>query len=158
MAQVVLLRIDDRLMHGQIGKFWLKEVGADLIVVANDNISADKNEQKLMDLTCPIGTKAYYLSVDDAGSKLETLEEDKDALVIVESPKDALSLIKAGIKIDSINLGNMRNTSNKDKVNETVYVDDEDRKYLKEILATHKNLDIRTNPNDDLTDIDKLFS
>lgn len=158
MAQVVLLRIDDRLMHGQIGKFWLKEVGADLIVVANDNISADKNEQKLMDLTCPIGTKAYYLSVDDAGSKLETLEEDKDTLVIVESPKDALSLIKAGLKIDSINLGNMRNTGNKDKVNETVYVDDEDRKYLKEILDTHANLDIRTNPNDELTDIDRLFS
>lgn len=158
MAQVVLLRIDDRLLHGQIGKFWLKEVGADLVVVANDNISADKNEQKLMDLTCPIGTKTYYLSVDDAGNNLESLEEDKDALVIVESPKDAISLIKAGLKIDSINLGNMRNTSNKDKVNETVYVDDEDRKYLKEILATHKNLDIRTNPNDDLTDIDKLFS
>ena len=158
MAQVVLLRIDDRLLHGQIGKFWLKEVGADLVVVANDNISADKNAQKLMDLTCPIGTKTYYLSVDDAGSNLETLEEDKDALVIVESPKDALSLIKAGLKIDSINLGNMRNTGNKDKVNETVYVDDEDRKYLKEILATHKNLDIRTNPNDELTDIDRLFS
>lgn len=158
MAQVVLLRIDDRLLHGQIGKFWLKEVGADLIVVANDNISADKNEQKLMDLTCPIGTKTYYLSVDDAGSKLDSLEEDKDALVIVESPKDALSLIKAGLKIDSINLGNMRNTGNKDKVNETVYIDDEDRKYLKKILDTHKNLDIRTNPNDEITDIDKLFS
>lgn len=158
MAQVVLLRIDDRLLHGQIGKFWLKEVGADLIVVANDNISADKNEQKLMDLTCPIGTKAYYLSVDDAGSNLESLEEDKDTLVIVESPKDALSLIKAGLKIDSINLGNMRNTGNKDKVNETVYVDDEDRKYFEEILATHKNLDIRSNPTDDLTDIDRLFS
>lgn len=158
MAQVVLLRIDDRLLHGQIGKFWLKEVGADLIVVANDNISTDKNEQKLMDLTCPIGTKTYYLSVDDAGNNLETLEEDKDALVIVESPKDALALIEAGLEIDSINLGNMRNTGNKDKVNETVYVDDEDRKYLKEILATHKNLDIRTNPTDDLTDIDRLFS
>lgn len=158
MAQVVLLRIDDRLLHGQIGKFWLKEVGADLVVVANDNISNDRNAQKLMDLTCPIGTKTYYLSVDDAGNNLETLEEDKDAFVIVESPKDALSLIKAGLKIDSINLGNMRNTGNKDKVNETVYIDDEDRKYLKEILDTHKNLDIRTNPNDDLTDIDRLFS
>lgn len=158
MAQVVLLRIDDRLLHGQIGKFWLKEVGADLIVVANDDISNDRNAQKLMDLTCPIGTKTYYLSVDDAGSYLETLEEDKDALVIVESPKDALSLINAGLKIDSINLGNMRNTGNKDKVNETVYVDDEDRKYFEEILATYKNLDIRTNPTDDLTDIDRLFS
>lgn len=158
MAQVVLLRIDDRLLHGQIGKFWLKEVGADLVVVANDNISNDKNAQKLMDLTCPIGKNSYYFSLAEAGSKIDSIEEDKDALVIVESPKDALSLIKAGLKIDSINLGNMRNTGNKDKVNETVYVDDEDRKYLKEILATHKNLDIRTNPNDELTDIDKLFS
>lgn len=158
MAQVVLLRIDDRLLHGQIGKFWLKEVGADLIVVANDDISNDKNAQKLMDLTCPIGKNSYYFSLAEAGSKIDSIEEGKDALVIVESPKDALSLIKAGLKIDSINLGNMRNTGNKDKINETVYVDDEDRKYLKEILATHKNLDIRTNPTDELTDIDRLFS
>lgn len=157
MARTALLRIDDRLLHGQIGRYWSKEVGADIIVVANDEVHDKKDQQKLMDLVTPIGSKTYFLSVDQTATELPDLEDDKEALILVENPRDALRLIENGIVIDSINVGNMRNTGSKKQVNDTVYVDEKDIEHFTKLKEADKDLDLRSNPSDEPTDPNKIF-
>lgn len=158
MAKTVLLRIDDRLMHGQIGKSWLKEVGADIIVVVNDRTFMDENSQKLMEIVTPLNTKIYFLTVEKAIKELDDLEDDAEALVLVENPKDALSLIENGLDIDMVNVGNMSRKYYKKKVNETVYVDDDDISCFKELKDLGKTLDIRALSTDDSDNDDKIFN
>lgn len=158
MAKTVLLRIDDRLMHGQIGKSWLKEVGADIIVVVNDRTFMDENSQKLMEIVTPLNTKIYFLTVEKAIKELDDLEDDAEALVLVENPKDALSLIENGLDIDMVNVGNMSRKYYKKKVNATVYVDDDDIACFKELKDLGKTLDIRALSADDSDNDDKIFS
>ncbi len=158
MAKTVLLRIDDRLMHGQIGKSWLKEVGADIIVVVNDRTFMDENSQKLMEIVTPLNTKIYFLTVEKAIKELDDLEDDAEALVLVENPKDALSLIENGLDIDMVNVGNMSRKYYKKKVNATVYVDDDDIACFKELKDLGKTLDIRALSTDDSDNDDKIFN
>lgn len=156
MAKAVLLRIDDRLLHGQVARNWMKEVGADVIVVANDLVSEDEKQQHLMDLVTPMGSKSYFFGLSEASTKIKDLEEE-DALVLVETPADALKLIEDGIEIDSVNVGNIHQTSGKEKVNESIFVDQNDIDTFKKIEASGKKLDFRTLPNDQAIDFDQLF-
>lgn len=156
MAKAVLLRIDDRLLHGQVARNWMKQVGADVIVVANDLVSEDEKQQHLMDLVTPMGSKSYFFGLSEASSKIKELEEE-DALVLVESPADALKLIEDGVEIDSVNVGNIHQTSGKEKVNESIFVDQNDIDTFKKIEASGKKLDFRTLPNDQAIDFDQLF-
>lgn len=156
MAKAVLLRIDDRLLHGQVARNWMKQVGADVIVVANDLVSEDEKQQHLMDLVTPMGSKSYFFGLSEASTKIKGLEEE-DALVLVESPADALKLIEDGIEIDSVNVGNIHQTSGKEKVNESIFVDQNDIDTFKKIEASGKKLDFRTLPNDQSIDFDQLF-
>lgn len=156
MAKAVLLRIDDRLLHGQVARNWMKQVGADVIVVANDLVSEDEKQQHLMDLVTPMGSKSYFFGLSEASAKIKGLEEE-DALVLVETPADALKLIEDGIEIDSVNVGNIHQTSGKEKVNESIFVDQNDIDTFKKIEASGKKLDFRTLPNDQAIDFDQLF-
>jgi len=156
MAKAVLLRIDDRLLHGQVARNWMKQVGADVIVVANNLVSEDEKQQHLMDLVTPMGSKSYFFGLSEASAKIKGLEEE-DALVLVETPADALKLIEDGIEIDSVNVGNIHQTSGKEKVNESIFVDQNDIDTFKKIEASGKKLDFRTLPNDQAIDFDQLF-
>ena len=156
MAKAVLLRIDDRLLHGQVARNWMKQVGADVIVVANDLVSEDEKQQHLMDLVTPMGSKSYFFGLGEASAKIKDLEE-ADALILVETPADALKLIEDGIEIDSVNVGNIHQTSGKEKVNESVFVDQNDIDTFKKIEAKGKKLDFRTLPSDKAIDFDELF-
>lgn len=156
MAKAVLLRVDDRLLHGQVARNWMKQVGADVIVVANDLVSEDEKQQHLMDLVTPMGSKSYFFGLSEASAKIKDLEEE-DALVLVETPADALKLIEDGIEIDSVNVGNIHQTSGKEKVNESIFVDQNDIDTFKKIEASGKKLDFRTLPNDQAIDFDQLF-
>lgn len=156
MAKAALLRIDDRLLHGQVARNWMKQVGADVIVVANDLVSEDEKQQHLMDLVTPMGSKSYFFGLSEASAKIKDLEEE-DALVLVETPADALKLIEDGIEIDSVNIGNIHQTSGKEKVNESIFVDQNDIDTFKKIEASGKKLDFRTLPNDQAIDFDQLF-
>lgn len=153
MAKAVLLRIDDRLLHGQVARNWMKEVGADVIVVANDPVNEDEKQQHLMDLVTPMGSKSYFFGLSEASTKIKDLEEE-DALVLVETPEDALKLIEDGIEIDSVNVGNIHQSSGKKQVNDNVYLGEDDIKALKQIKDAGKKLDFRTLFSDQPTSVD----
>lgn len=155
MAKTALLRIDERLLHGQVARNWMKEVGADVIVVANDPVNEDEKQQHLMDLVTPMGSKSYFFGLSEASTKIKDLEEE-DALVLVETPEDALKLIEDGIEIDSVNVGNIHQSSGKKQVNDNVYLGEDDIKALKQIKDAGKKLDFRTLFSDQPTSVDLI--
>lgn len=62
MAQENILetRIDNRLIHGQVGVTWANHLGANLVVVANDKVSTDEVQQSLMDMVLPDVIQARF--------------------------------------------------------------------------------------------------
>lgn len=60
---ILMTRIDNRLIHGQVGVTWTSALGANLILVANDNAANDKTQQSLMDMVVADGVQTRYFSL-----------------------------------------------------------------------------------------------
>jgi PTS system mannose-specific IIB component len=98
------LRIDNRMIHGQVAVAWLKAIGAEAIIVCNDETASDPVLKK----TLPLAARNSRVLVF---SVAETLAYEKDhpgesLFVIAKYPKDALEILRAGVKVQAINVGN----------------------------------------------------
>lgn len=157
MAEIVFVRIDDRLLHGQVARSWVKEEGANLIVVANDRVAEDRDTQKLMNIATPLYADSRFLSVENLIEKIKDDHDGKKVLILVEGPEDALRLLDAGLDINEINVGNMRELPGKEKVIDDVFVDAEDRANFKKIHDKGVKLDLRILSSDAPSDENLLF-
>jgi PTS system mannose-specific IIB component len=98
------LRIDNRLIHGQVAVAWQKYINAKAIIVANDDVAKDPIQKMALPLAAR-GSKVLVYSV------AETLQYEKDnpdesLFVIAKFPQDAMTILKTGVKVESVNVGN----------------------------------------------------
>lgn len=157
MAEIKLVRIDDRLLHGQVSKSWVDTDEINLIVVANDDVVEDEKLKNLMNISTPLFTETVFLTVSETIASIKTSHEGKNALILVENPKDAYKLAKANLGIKSINVGNMAKLPDKEEISESIFIGSEDRKYFNEIHNLGITLDVRTIKNNPPIDENKLF-
>lgn len=122
---ILLTRIDNRLIHGQVATQWNGTIGANLILVANDKVAGDKVRQGLMDMAAPAEHKhGIFRSRKRSISFIRHLRS-KD-FIIAENPADVLKLVEGGVPIKKLNIGNMHMAEGKRQVATTVAVDDAD--------------------------------
>jgi mannose/fructose/sorbose-specific phosphotransferase system IIB component len=147
---VVLCRIDDRLIHGQVVEGWLRIINADSIVIVSDEVAKDEMQQALLSLAVPRNIKVSSFSVEEAAKKLTEGFFQKDRLLLLFSnPQDVLRFIKSGGKITSVNVGGMHYVSGKKQILRTLSVDDKDLSSLKEISSMGIELEGRVLPDDE---------
>src|SRR5438105_2539512 len=105
---VVLVRIDDRLVHGQVVEGWLKAIHATTIAVASDQVAADETQKALYFLAVPQGIKLSCFSLKETAENwtLPAWKKEK-VLVLVSSPQDVLLLSEKGATIHSVNVGGL---------------------------------------------------
>lgn len=107
--KIGLVRVDDRLIHGQVVMGWTRTVGATLIVVANDKVAADKLQRSLLKMAAPTGVAAEILPVSEAAAKLkEGAWPGQTVLVLVRDPVDLLRMAEEGVSLTTVNVGNVR--------------------------------------------------
>lgn len=157
MAKIIFTRIDDRLLHGQVARSWVKEEGADLIVVANDRVAGDEEAQKLMNISTPMFVDTVFLTIEDTIKNLEDKYEGKQAMVLVENTEDAYKLSNSNLDIRFINVGNMRELPGTSKINDYIYISSEDKEILKKLLEKGIGLDIRVRSSDNPIEPSNLF-
>ena len=143
------IRIDDRLIHGQIITAWLRAAEADTIVVIDDIANNDPTQKMLLEFATPKSIKLIIVSVEESYDKLNNATGK--SLVLVRTPKNALSIKKLGLDFDSVNVGNISNTS-KGGVRKTLqpylHVSQEDIESLLELNSLGVELDVRSVPTD----------
>ncbi len=104
---IKLIRLDERMIHGQIAIKWSRHTGVDRIIVANDAAAANPIVQKSLMMAAPPTAKVAIKSVD---ASIEMLKNPKAAshsiLLIVASPEDLLKMVKNVEGIPLINVGN----------------------------------------------------
>lgn len=108
------LRIDERLVHGQIAMTWTKELKLDGIVVANDAASKDEVQKMTLKMALPNNVKLIIRSIDGAIDILKDPRSDKMRLmVITRTVEDALTIAKTfPNEIEIVNVGNAGKMSN----------------------------------------------
>ncbi|MFH1369282.1 MAG: PTS sugar transporter subunit IIB [Elusimicrobiota bacterium] len=144
---IVLARIDDRLIHGQVVEGWLKTIQADHIVIVSDDVAKDKMQQTLMAMAVPKDIKVSSLTIEDAASKIIDGSFSKDRLLLLfSSPKDVRRLLDKGVKLSSVNVGGMHFSPGKKQILPTMSVDKEDVEELLDICGRGIELEGRVIP------------
>lgn len=157
MANILLTRIDNRLLHGQVATQWNSSIGANLILIANDDVSQNKMRQKLMDMAAPSGVDTRYFSIDKTISIIHKAADRQKIFIICENPQDVLKLVEGGVPIDKVNIGNMHMSEGKRQVATSVAVDDDDVDTFKKLQDKGVELEIRRVPSIAAENINKLF-
>ncbi|MEG0034777.1 MAG: PTS sugar transporter subunit IIB [Bacilli bacterium] len=149
---VTVMRIDDRLIHGQIVTRWIAAAEADVILIADDKAASDSTQQMLLKLVAPTSIKLLIKSLKESAEILADKEQSKGKiLLMVRNPQSALELLNLGFQIDTINVGNISNSKSetgRTKLLNYVFVEENDVICLKEISKKGVGLDIRAVPND----------
>ncbi len=131
---IVLTRTDDRFIHGQVTTGWARKVGATRIVLVNDGIANDKLIQKLQRLSAGPGVDVDFLTSQAA---VDRIRGDgfgaQPFFLLVESPADLVPLVRAGLRLEEVNLGNLRFEPGRRKIANWLFVDDRQVEALREL-------------------------
>lgn len=157
MPNIVLTRIDNRLIHGQVATMWSSSVGANLLLVANDEVSQNEFRQGLMDMAAPSFAQTRYFSIEKTINIINRASESQHIAIICETPQDVLKLVEGGVPIKKVNIGNMHMAQGKRQVSKAVCVDDNDVDAFKKLKALGVELEIRRVPSESAESIDELF-
>lgn len=157
MPNIVLTRIDNRLIHGQVATMWSSSVGANLLLVANDEVSKNEFRQGLMDMAAPSFAQTRYFSIEKTINIINRASESQHIAIICETPQDVLKLVEGGVPIKKVNIGNMHMAQGKRQVSKAVCVDDNDVDAFKKLKALGVELEIRRVPSESSESIDELF-
>ena len=157
MPNIVLTRIDNRLIHGQVATQWCGVIGANLILVANDEVAGNTLRQGLMDMAAPSYAQTRYWTIEKTINTIHKASDAQKIFIVCDNPTDVLALVEGGVPIKKVNIGNMHMADGKRQVATTVAVDDKDVAAFKRLQELGVELFIQRVPDIAKEDIKKLF-
>ena len=156
--KINLARIDTRLLHGQVATAWTPDSKADRIIVASDSVANDELRKELIKQAAPGNVKANVVPID----KLIAVSKDPrfgntHALILFETPQDALRAIEGGVPIKTLNVGSMSHSTGKTMVNNVLSMDKDDVATYEKLRDLGVEFDVRKVPNDSKKDLFDLI-
>lgn len=154
---ILKLRIDDRLLHGQVAYSWKSILGYNAIVIADDVAANDDMRKTTIRLCCPDGVKLATRTIENAASLLNNPKLKKmKVFVICANPQSAYELLT---KIDEkpiVNIGGMQSSSGKILFSKAVYVNQIDIQYMDKIKNAGYQIEVQEVPSTTKHDYDSL--
>jgi mannose/fructose/N-acetylgalactosamine-specific phosphotransferase system component IIB len=153
-VSIELLRIDDRLVHGQVVEGWVKALHINRIVVASDAVDADDTQKALYHLAVPHGVELTCLGITEAAKEWKANRwKNERAIMLVSTPEEVLALSEAGSPVKSVNLGGLHFRNGRVQVLKGISLDEHDVRALKKLASKGIVLEARALPLDEPFDI-----
>lgn len=155
---LVLTRIDDRLIHGQVMEGWVNFLKATCIIVADDRIAANTLQRSIMEISAPRGLTVLVGGVKEMCERLRTGALDQERVILLFSnPEAALHALQDGLQSRSVNIGGMHYVPGKRKLMDVLAVDDSDVEALREITRMGVSVSVQTVPTGRPMPLEKVF-
>jgi PTS system sorbose-specific IIB component len=135
---VVLYRVDDRLIHGQVVVGWGRVLKINSILVCSERVADDELARTMMEMGAPADVKVEVLRPAEGAAKLRSGKlADRTAIVLFETPEEALELLDFNVVIEKLNIGGMHYRPGRIQIMEGLSVDREDCVALRELASRH---------------------
>ena len=144
-----LARIDTRLLHGQVATAWTKTIKPNRIIVVSDNVAHDALRKSMIEQAAPPGVKANVVPIE----KMIQVAKDPrfgatKALLLFETPQDALKAIEGGVDIKELNVGSMAHSQGKAVCTKAIAMGKDDVETFEKLKALGVKFDVRKVPSD----------
>ena len=154
--KIVLVRVDDRLIHGQVVLGWTRAVSANRIVVADNATANDSMQQTLLKMA---GVKVSILTTDEAGEQLSSSTfKGENVMVLVRGPEALLDLKKAGVEFSKVNVGNVRAAEGRKRITKEVHASPEELHAWNELADQGITLEAQWVPDQRKTRLNDIFA
>ena len=156
--KIALARIDTRLLHGQVATGWTKAVGPDRIIAVSDGVAHDNLRKRMIMEAAPPGVKAHCVPIKKMCEVAKDVRfGDTKAMLLFETPQDALAAIEGGVEIKTINVGSMAHSQGKFAVNKVLSLDAKDIETFEKLKEHGVEFDVRKVPSDSKENMDTLL-
>lgn len=144
---VIFVRVDDRLLHGQIICSWVPYLKADSLIVCSDEAASDKLLSGIMSECSSDGLSVYVDKVDDAVRRMrEAAPNGARTILVVSALRDAVRVYDAGLTFSSLNIGNVHHEENGRRITQSVIIDGQDEAIIQSLADRGVQIDIRDIP------------
>ncbi len=132
---IALVRVDSRLVHGQILEAWVPFIKAKCIIVVNDKVAADPFLETVIKMAVPSDMEVIISSIDDFVQNYTFAHGNgKRTIVLFGSIADACNAFERGFHFDKLNIGNVHNNEYKVCCSSSVFLCDEEISTLENLL------------------------
>jgi len=154
---LLLARVDDRLIHGQVAHGWGAALKPTLFLVVSDALAADSASAELYLLAVPEGARGRFVSVREALlPETRSAVERERTLLLFPGLDEAVRLVEGGFPIASLNLGGLHHAPGREAVLPYVFLDEADKDRLRRLRALGVRIaarDLPSNPEHALADL-----
>lgn len=155
---ILLARIDDRLIHGQVVVGWAQTLKVEHIVVVNDEIVNNDMQKFLFRMATPSDINLSIFTIQQTAEKIKNRSFDNEnVMLLFKSPEDVYKLLKSGGRIGEVNVGGMHFANDKIQLFDAIFVDNFDIEMFEKIKQFNVTLEVRMVPTDTKKDIFKAI-
>lgn len=156
--KILLVRVDDRFIHGQILEAWIPFLKAQSVIVANDTLADDEFQKTIMSMAIPDRIKLRIVSIERALTlKADKELNEKRALVIVSSIIDAYRLHTNGLDFTKLNIGNNKGTDTSKQISYSVWLGQEDLEMLSVLMDRGVEVNLQSVPRERNIDMKSII-
>ncbi|OGS12621.1 MAG: hypothetical protein A2234_05800 [Elusimicrobia bacterium RIFOXYA2_FULL_58_8] len=152
---LILYRVDDRLVHGQVAEGWVPHLKADELAVVSDEIAGDELRRAIMRFATPEGVDLKIMTVEEAAVYLPRAQVSaRKVLLLMPGLQEAIALLDKGLKIPSLNIGGMHYSAGKNlSIGKAIFLSDQDCAALKALAGAGIAIEGRGVPSDSPIDL-----
>ena len=135
MQSIVLTRVDDRLVHGQVMTSWVKATGANKIMVVDDGVAQDELMKTVLKGVVPSQVKLGIFSVAKAVDRMVKGFKDTDKVImLVKTPETVWRMQQAGVEFKTLNIGGMGIRSDRTTLYQNIAASESEREAIKSLI------------------------
>ena len=157
MKDVVLVRIDERLIHGQIMTSWIQLCNADTILIIDDESATNAFLKRILVAAAPKSLDLLIHTTKDAIEYLLDENDGKKVLVLAKTPEPLLEAIESGVKFKEINIGNMGGSAGRHRFLKNINASDSEIETIKAIINSGTEVYAQMVPSDSRVDVKSLL-
>jgi len=120
-----ILRVDDRLIHGQVVAGWARPLGIRVLILVSDRVCKDEWTCNAYKLAIPEGIDFFCVGINKSIAVINK-QNNKNIMVIVESVREAYDLLKKGLKVKEVNIGGLGYREGTREIAPYIYLSSED--------------------------------
>ena len=153
MENVLLARVDDRLIHGQVMTAWMKLLPAKEIIVIDNKVAKDEFMITVLEMAAPTGVKVKVFTEE----KVLQAGLSKPTILLAKSPVSYKGIIDRGVELEAINLGGMGINNDRTTLYKNIAASPAEREAIKEFLDKGIDVKIQVIPADKVVEVKDIL-
>lgn len=136
MEGIVHIRVDDRLIHGQVATRWATGLRVNRIMIIDDKVAVNDDEKSILRMAAPAGVNTSILTFEKGFNNVKNGNyKGQRVLLIVKTPEILVQLMNGGLALKEVNIGNMSSRPGTTQIKKSISMTENEKVAVQQLLS-----------------------